>query len=62
MKNELDLNKETNTWEEVEKCKTCGQYFPTSTFKIINYKNRCNSSYCKFCRTQKQMKSQNLKD
>ena len=60
MRNELDLDKETNTIEEIVKCKRCGQYFPPNIFVVNKFTSKSN--YCKFCRTQKQMKSQILKD
>ena len=61
MKNEIDLNKEASLAErDFVKCKRCGQYFPLNVFIVNKFTSK--SSYCKFCRAQKQMKSKILKD
>ena len=71
MKNEIDLDKETDASAEASrgsrdtknvliKCKRCCQYFPLNVFIVNKFTSK--SSYCKFCRAQKQMKSKILKD
>ena len=62
MKNEIDLNKDTNTREDFVKRRTCGQYFPPSVFMVKINNVTCKSRSCKFCRKQKQMKEKVLKD
>ena len=61
MKNEIELNTETKTKNELIKCKKCGQYFAPHAFRITSYKTNLNFSSCRYCR-QQQIRYKKLKD